>query len=651
VSVSVSVDPRIGSELLGYRIEALIGRGGMSTVYRAEDLRLKRNVALKLLASELAVDSRFRERFLRESQLAASIDHPHIVPIYEAGEVDGQLYIAMRYVEGSDLKQLLREEGPLDPRRTLQLLRQLADALDAAHDRGLVHRDVKPSNALLDSAEHLYLADFGLTKSASDRSALTITGRIIGTVDYAAPEQIEGKPVDGRADVYSLGCLLYECLTGEVPFLRDSELAVLWGHVHESPPKASERNPQLPDKIDSVVAQALAKDPERRYVTCGDLTEAARDALGLRDVLVVRDRRPLLLAALGVLVAAGAIAAGLALSLGGEGRPKANLAVTNNSLVRIDPQTDRVTAVTSVGRKLRATIGPVGVAVGGPTVWVYNWDDSTVSAIDPGTAEVKRTVSIGGSPPSAWVNSVAADRTGAWTLSSAAGGGVVTHAGRGFELPQAFHLKYDPLAIAVGDRDLWVAAKSVSVDAVLRVSRITGAVLASVRLPGTPISTGGPIPGFQSIAAGEGAVWAARGRIVFRIDPATTRITGRVSIPSKQVLQVAAGEGAVWILVYGSGGNALMGIDPLTLRVKSTTRSPIARGAQNESEASRLAVGRGAVWWIGGDSGIVWRVDPHTGKIVSTTRLTPPVDSFGDFEPFGIAAGAGGVWVTVTTPP
>jgi serine/threonine protein kinase len=168
--VSVSADPRIGGELLGYRIEALIGRGGMSAVYRAEDLRLNRKVALKLLASELAVDDRFRDRFLRESQLAASIDHPHIVPIYEAGEVDGQLYIAMRYVEGSDLKQLLRKEGPLDPRRTLQLLTQLADALDAAHDRGLVHRDVKPSNALLDSDEHLYLADFGLTKSASDRS-------------------------------------------------------------------------------------------------------------------------------------------------------------------------------------------------------------------------------------------------------------------------------------------------------------------------------------------------------------------------------------------------------------------------------------------------------------------------------------------------
>jgi serine/threonine-protein kinase len=650
--VSVSADPRIGSELLGYRIEALIGRGGMSAVYRAEDLRLKRNVALKLLASELAEDDRFRERFLRESQLAASIDHPHIVPIYEAGEVDGQLYIAMRYVEGSDLKRLLREEGALEPRRALQLLTQLADALDAAHERGLVHRDVKPSNALLDSAAHLYLADFGLTKSASDRSALTITGRIIGTVDYAAPEQIEGKPVDGRADVYSLGCLLYECVTGEVPFLRDSELAVLWGHVHESPPKASERNPHLPRPIDSVIARALAKSPEKRYETCGDLIEASRKALGLREVVVVRDRRPVLLAAAGVLVAAGALAAGLVLSLGGGGGPKASLAVANNTLVRIDPETNRVAAATSVGRKLRQTVGAVNVAEGGNTVWVYNWDDATVSAIDPRTAEVVRTVSIGGSPPSTWVNSIAADPSGAWVLSSAvAGSGVLTHVRLGFALPQQFPLGYDPLAVAVGERAVWVAAKRVGVDAVLRISRVTGAVLASVPLPGAPITTGGPNPGFQSIAAGGGAVWTARGRTVFRIDPTTTRITGRVSLPGKQVMEVTAGERGVWILVYGSRGNALIGIDPLTLRVQTTIPAPIVEGSQNESEASRLAVDRRAVWWIGADSGNVWRVDPRTGKIVSTVRLTPPYHSPGDFLPFGIAAGAGGVWVTVTTAP
>jgi predicted Ser/Thr protein kinase len=648
--VSVSADPRIGSELLGYRIEALIGRGGMGVVYRAEDLRLQRKVALKLLASELAEDDRFRERFLRESQLAASIDHPNIVPIYGAGEAGDQLYIAMRYVEGSDLKRLLREEGALEPRRTLGLLTQLADALDAAHDRGLVHRDVKPSNALLDSAEHVYLADFGLTKSASDRSAQTITGRIVGTVDYAAPEQIMGKPVDGRADVYSLACLLYECLTGEVPFLRDSELAVLWGHVHDPPPKASERNHDLPQAVDAVIATALAKNPEQRYDTCADLSEAARDALGLRDVLVVHDRRPLLLAALGALVAAGALAAGLLLTHGG-GSAKANLAVTNNSLVRIDPQTSKVRAVTSMGRKLRGTIGPVGVSVGGPSVWVYNWDDATVSAVDPRTAEVKRTVSIGGLPPAGWVNSVAADGSGAWTISRGGRSGFLTHVGSGFQLPQQFRLGYDPLGIALGERDVWVAAKSISANAVLRISRLTGAVLARLPLPHGLVTVGGQQPNFQSIASGGGAIWTTQGGTIFRIDPATTRITGKVTVPAGEVLQVAAGEGRVWALVFRAGDNALLQINPKSLRVQRTIRSPLGRGAQNESEASRVVVGRGAVWWIGADSGILWRVDPRTGKIVSSTRLTPPVDSFGDFEPFGLAAGNRSVWVTVTTAP
>jgi ligand-binding sensor domain-containing protein len=249
------------------------------------------------------------------------------------------------------------------------------------------------------------------------------------------------------------------------------------------------------------------------------------------------------------------------------------------------------------------------------------------------------------------VNPIAADPTGAWVLSSAGGSGVLTHVGLGYKLPQQFSLAYDPVAVAVGERDVWVAAKNVSVDAVLRISRITGAVLATVPLPGARITIGGPNPGFQSIAAGEGAVWAARGRTVYRIDPATTRITGTVSLPAKQVLQVAAGDGAVWISVYGSSGNALMRIDPRTLRIKTTIPAPTVAGSQNESEASHLAVDSRGVWWIGADSGNVWRIDPRAGKIVSTIRVTPPFHSSGDFQPFGIAAGARGVWVTVTTAP
>jgi hypothetical protein len=445
--------------------------------------------------------------------------------------------------QGTDLRRLLQDEGALEPSRALQLLTQLANALDAAHERGLVHRDVKPSNALLDSAGHLYLADFGLTKGASDRSVLPISSRISGTVDYVAPEQIEGRSVDGRADVYSLGCMLYECLTGEVPFLRNSELAVLWGHVNEPPPKASERDPHLPEAIDPVIARALAKSPEERYETCRDLTEAAREAAGLRDVVVLRDRRPLLLAALGALVAAAALTAGVVLALRGGGSPKPNLTVTNQTLVRINPHANKIDAVTRVGRPLRTTVGPVGLAVGGKRPWVYNWDEGTVRAIDSRTAIVDRTVRIRGLPPVGQTNPIAADATGAWALSSDARGGLVTHVRPGIEFPREFSFDYAPLAVAVGKGAVWISAKNASGSAVLRVSPTTGAVLTTVPLRGALNESGDAFLDNQSIAVGAGAVWVAWGRRIFRIDPSSGRITGRVNLPAKQIVQLAAGSG------------------------------------------------------------------------------------------------------------
>lgn len=208
----------------------------MGVVYRAYDPRLKRHIALKLLAPELAEDERFRERFLAESELAASLEHPNVVPIHDVGEVEGQLFIVMRLVEGSDLKALLRTEGRLEPVQVLAIVSQVADALDAAHAKGLVHRDVKPSNVLLDEREHAYLADFGLTKKITDHGAFAGELRSLGTVDYVAPEQIRGEDLDARADVYSLGCLLYECLAGEAPFAGGSDAAVLFAHLEEEPP-------------------------------------------------------------------------------------------------------------------------------------------------------------------------------------------------------------------------------------------------------------------------------------------------------------------------------------------------------------------------------------------------------------------------------
>jgi serine/threonine protein kinase len=277
--------PRIGDDYAGYRLESLIGRGGMSVVYRATNMRLGSEIALKILAPELAEDDTFRERFTKESRTAAAMNHPNIVTIYDAGSADGLLYIAMRYVEGPDLRVVLNQSAPLPLDRTLSIFRQVGSALDAAHQRGLVHRDVKPGIVLIDVAEtadstdHVYLTDFGLTKHASSGSGMTLAGQFVGTVDYCAPEQIQGKPLDGRADIYSLGCVLYECLTGVAPFRRDAEAAVLWAHIQDEAAPVSTLRRDLTPEIDSVVGKAMAKSPNDRYATCRELVAALRSEI------------------------------------------------------------------------------------------------------------------------------------------------------------------------------------------------------------------------------------------------------------------------------------------------------------------------------------------------------------------------------------
>ena len=276
--------PDADIQIAGYRIEARVGRGGMGEVYRAVQLSLGRRVALKILAPELAADDRFRRRFLRESRIAASIDHPNIIPIYETGEDGGLLYIAMRYVDGPDLATVLRREGRLELSRVLAIMTQVASALDAAHERGLVHRDVKPANILLAPGPtgmpgHCYLCDFGLIKQVdSDQvaSALTATDQFVGTIPYVAPEQIEGKALDGRTDVYALGCVLFQCLTGSVPFDGANDVEVVFAHLGKPPPSVSERFPGLPPSMDEVVARAMAKSKQDRWPTCTALVAALR---------------------------------------------------------------------------------------------------------------------------------------------------------------------------------------------------------------------------------------------------------------------------------------------------------------------------------------------------------------------------------------
>jgi serine/threonine protein kinase/tetratricopeptide (TPR) repeat protein len=273
------VDVAPGDQFGDYRIEALLGRGGMGAVYRAYDERLGRKVALKILASWLAGDSVFRRRFEDEARLAASLDEPHIVPVYEAGELHGQLFLAMRYVAGFDLDTFLRSHGPMEPERAVRLIEQLASALDAAHSAGLVHRDVKPANVLLATgsrgADHAYLGDFGLARTSRERT-LTRSGQIVGSLEYMAPEQIEGGELDARTDIYALGGLLYACLTSMPPFRAPSDVALLYAHLQAAPPAVSHARPDVPAAFDAVVAKAMAKDPADRYASAGEMADAAR---------------------------------------------------------------------------------------------------------------------------------------------------------------------------------------------------------------------------------------------------------------------------------------------------------------------------------------------------------------------------------------
>jgi tRNA A-37 threonylcarbamoyl transferase component Bud32 len=310
-----------GTVLAGFRVEAMIGAGAMGAVYLAEDSKGRR-VALKLLAPELARDERFRQRFLRESELVGSLDHPHIVPTLAAGEDEGVLYLAMAYVEGSDLRELLRREGRLEPRRAIELIEQVAGAVDAAHAAGLVHRDVKPGNILIApdaEGEHAYVCDFGLARHISSVSSLTSERGFLGTIDYVPPEQIEGRPIDGRADVYSLGCVLYECLAGGRPFERESELSVVFAHLNEPPPRLSDLRPELPSAFDGVFESALAKSPDGRYSTCGELVDAAWAALRGKRLVRRKIRRRRFLAAAVAVVAAAGLAIGGVVILGGTG--------------------------------------------------------------------------------------------------------------------------------------------------------------------------------------------------------------------------------------------------------------------------------------------------------------------------------------------
>jgi tRNA A-37 threonylcarbamoyl transferase component Bud32/streptogramin lyase len=622
-------------DLLGYRVEELVGHGGMGVVYLAFDLRLKRRVALKLMTPDLAVDERFRERFARESELVMSLEHPNVVPIHDAGELDGQLYLAMRYVEGTDLRALLRSEGALAPTRAVSIVRQVAHALDAAHARGLVHRDVKPSNVLLDESEHVYLADFGLTRRVTDDGARLGDARSLGTPAYLAPEQIEGRPVDGRSDVYSLGCLLYECLTGEPPFVGPSRLAVAWAHLEEEPPSISARNRRLPQALDAVIQKAMAKEPEERYATCGELVAAAEAALGIDRP---RRRRALLaVAAAAVAIAAVAIAAFAvtAISSPTDEATGASPPPDPERLVRIDPATNRVSAEIDVGA------APTATAVSGRTVWVYNRLDRTVSEVAAATNEVRHTTEVSTEPAVLAYGTgpvLAADAAGAWLVGYDARRDrhLLTRVPAGGGAVKEYRLGMDLAAVVVADGAVWVLAHRGRRNAALRIDPVRGRVLASLRLPNDLLASR-----VDGLAVGNGYVWVTNLNTarLYRVDPETGDMLERDF--GSYATRPALGYGWLWMCIARTTDPAMGRVDPRTLR------NTLESGAL-PAEEGQYAVGYGSVWRHDVPSGTLMRFDPRTAELTGLVRLMPAGGDAAHLYVTSIAAGAGAVWVTLS---
>jgi DNA-binding beta-propeller fold protein YncE/predicted Ser/Thr protein kinase len=595
-------EPAIGSTLAGYRIEALIARGGMGVVYRATQLALERPVALKVISRQLADQPGFRERFLRESQLAARLDHPSVVPIYDAREEDGELIVAMRLVEGGDLRRLIDREGPLDPSRALALLAQIAEALDAAHTAGIVHRDVKPHNILVEG-ERAYLSDFGLAKAFKETGAGSGTS-IVGTVEYMAPEQWRGAKVDPAADIYSLGCVLYEALTGIVPYAR----------------KDSDSEPEIPAGIDVVIERAVAKDPGDRYPSTGALIDAAREREGATPaktkVLSAGRERPTLPVGsparrqprltrrakqwLGAAIAltAGAIALTFTL-LGSEGvsvsdpiavgDPPLRLAVgpetvwvtsaPDGTLSGIDPQTLQVTSTLRIGR------GVSGVAIGAGSVWVSNPRTGSVLRIDP-VERLTVSIPVGGSPGAIvfgggrlWV----ADAEGAGITAIDAevnrldARGIVPHTA--------------PLRLAAGAGAVWVS--SATTGTVRRIDRSTATADAPIRVGRGP----------AGVTVGGGLIWVANSRseTVTRVDPSIRAILGDPIPVGARPGGIDAGTSSVWVANSADGS-----VSRIDIESGETVGAPIPVGPN----PGAVSVGGQAVWVANNGDGTVIRIDP-----------------------------------------
>ena len=577
--------PEVGTQLAGYRIEGVVGRGGMGVVYRATELALDRPVALKLIAPELAGDDSFRERFLHESRAAASIDHAGILPVYAAGEADGELYLATRFVAGTDLRALL-DGGVLPPERAIGLVGQVADALDAAHERGLVHRDVKPGNVLVDTADHCYLCDFGLTTQRVD-GGTTASGRLAGSLDYLAPEQIRQGDVDGRADQYALACVLYELLSGAPPFRRQTEAQTLWAHMQEEPA------PLLAyAELDPVFGRALAKEPVERYADCNAFADHARAALGLgpSPIAVRRRRRRVgarLLVLGSALLAVAVTAAVLAVVL----RSDDALEATPNSVGAVHPVSLELTSVTPVGNT------PTDVAASDDWVWVINSNDGagTISRIDPTTRRLASTFSVAGTP-----RTIVAAFGSLWVGTAE---GRVHRVEPGTDLVESSWTLPNAGEFTQFDRDVGAGWLAAAPDAVWAGSSraLTRIDPATWHMRPLESTTWGPM------AFGYGSLWVL-GRELERVSPVSAKVVSTVDLVSGRE-DIATGFGSVWV-ADGEEGEVV--------RVRARDEA-IVRTYEIGGSPQGVAAADDAVW-VASDDGTVTLIDPATHEL-TTTRV------------------------------
>jgi streptogramin lyase/predicted Ser/Thr protein kinase len=613
-------DPLEGSEFAGYRIERLLARGGMGVVYLARETRMGRRVALKLIAPELTGDEAFRARFERESRLAAAIDHPNVLPIYEARSADGKLFIAMRFVEGTDLRNLIKSEVQLRPLRAARIAAQVARALDVAHERGLVHRDVKPANVLISAGDHAYLADFGLSRQL-EASGLTQTGHFVGTLDYISPEQLQGAPAAPTSDVYALGCVLYEALTGSVPFPRDTEGALVLAHVNEPPPAPSALSPDAPVELDWVIARAMAKQPEERFATAGELgTTAVAAASGTQLPPGVRPT-----AYSGAATSPGQ---GIVSAPPGELRAPTKLAAEDRAGWRRHSRALMVMCVALVAAVVVGVVlvfspsgggpteialpgsNPAGVAVGGGRVWVTDLADSQLVGIDPTSDAVR------GTPiplPETPIDVVAGDGS-VWVVSTNGKLSRVdpSHPSRSETLSVGGH----PWAVAVSPDAVWVGDWRHE-----RITRVDPQRMrvASVARLGTAV---------HDVAAGDGQVWVAMQAGAQRLDPDSGRLKGNLVRTSTPLESIAIGDGVVW--ATSLSGNSAFLINHGAERASA----PIPAG----TEPRDVAVGEHSAWVTAQHDDEVRRFDAISGRPEGD-----PIEV--GTKPAGIAFGEGSVWV------